>query len=242
MLIVDTAEKNEFIKKAGDEQRALYYVGPNGERFSYDLLLTMKDGTTLKAERKSWTDALGTFIDNGRLDRQCAAVDMLIVEQGIFDFDANDQLHKNLVAHLAVLNMNLPVHITGGPADTIDLLRRFERRDIGIKVRENRVARTIIDDARQGIVRALLAGSGHSPDRLTPNGAIGLQIEACIDWQALSQALRTETWVEGVEWDGRTPSPKTIAKILARLMQPGQESGPPESPPPAPPEQPAPSP
>jgi hypothetical protein len=219
-IVRDSREQHPVIKKAIPNERLLEIRSAEGDCWSFDFLLELRDGTPLKTERKAWADAVGSFRD-GKLDRQCSYVDLLIVEMGLLDYDPSDTLQRNTRNHIDLLSLHMPVIITDGPLGTLEKLHWLAEREGGLKLRINKASGVdYSESARQGILRSVLGRSGHSVDRETAGGRIGDQLENLVDWQALSASLNLGRWPEGAQWNGRTPSQEALEKIRARLASP----------------------
>lgn len=214
-ITADSREKRPAILAAADERRLLSYEGPNGEPFSFDILVKCQDATEVKCELKQWGDYLQSW-SSGKLERQMSATDLLIVECGFGDFDATDTLHVNGKKHLWLLSLSHPVIVTEDVQETIAAIRFLERREGGLKIRESRIKAALGDSPRDGVLRALLAGMGISPDRQVGTERLGDILARYVDWPALGAALHTDEWA-GAQWGSRKPTPATLQKIAARV-------------------------
>lgn len=222
-LIADKRERLADIVSAADAQEFLDYPDPNGSDapFSYDIRVELESGGIVRVERKALrSDAVQSWLD-GKLARQLSAVDLFCVEMpNVFDLAEQPltQVEQNFLKHLEYLKLSIPVWETGGPGDTMRRLRWLADRKDGISIRPNRIEGSGSRESVQAaILRAAMAGSGHSPSRATPSGTVGAQLAALVDWPALANALRVESW-DKADWAGRKPSDKTLGRIIERVL------------------------
>ena len=162
-------------------------------------------------ERKSWTDYVQTWkAKDGRLERQLEAVDGLIVEYdpvsvylemealrrpGMTDveLDAAKAMFRkdslNALKHLAQVSSKMWVITSGGPDETVHILRYLERNPPGAH-KANRVRAPRMDFSAQ-VLRAL----GLNPDRALPDGRrLGDVLWASVDQELLAKALGIHGW------------------------------------------------
>lgn len=212
MLIVDSREQDEALKGAADAVKFLSY--PNeadpGHPFSYDIEIHTAGGQVLRGERKRGDDAVASFLA-GKLDRQCSAVDFLVVEFSELALEmaapAGDaarrawfQKVEGCKKHLARLALSMPVIQTSGVKETVAILR-YLCRQVDLSVFRNGVA-VKAPSAREKLVRSL------SP---SIDSAKFQEIWPLIDKPALAAALRVDRW---------PISPVVIRRIIADLGTP----------------------
>jgi hypothetical protein len=204
-VTVDSREKDAAILALADDRRLLEYVGTNGEAFSYDLHIECDDGTVVRVERKALLDARSSMF-HGDMDRQVAAVDVLVVEADPFDdFEEMDVLRE----HLCTLSMNLPVIYRKGPSDTMAFAHRIAKRG-GVSVRPNNV-RVKSPTWRRKFLSTL---PGINPERPVADGyTLGDYLESIIDWKQIADALNLDVIDDALPTGTRKVGPATRRRI-----------------------------
>jgi ERCC4-type nuclease len=198
-VVVDCREHDSTLRDGADRVEPLRV---DGTLYSYDLRVECADGTAFKLERKTFGDFVWSW-RKGTLERQLSYVDGLVLEMD--GMDAESELHRAALKHLSTISANLWVIVSAGPANTVELLRYFEKRGCALQVRSGAVshrART----TREALLSTL--------PRINPL-RIGEALEALIDWEALVAALHLERWTE-LPAIGKG----TIERVRAALLQP----------------------
>lgn len=212
MLIIDSREKSEVLKKGADEVRLLAYDKDDKVNLSFDALIERPDGTQIRVERKRFADFEASWVRGG-MERQLEAVDLLIVEYDASavqmespaasdrTFEAYWAVHNNARRHLALLCLSMPVIVTNDELETLSVLRFLEQRP-DLVVRANKV-KGAKETTRRAILRAL---PGVNPDRsFVETGAndnvplhkpmtVGDSIERIVDWKMLEESLNLGAW------------------------------------------------
>lgn len=225
-ITADSREKEKAILEGCDERKLLSYPNPAdpSKPFSYDLEVTTRGGQTLRGERKSAWDAVGSFTD-GKLDRQCAAVDFLIVEWDELTVNMTargpDSLKaaKNCRRHIQRLSLAMPVIIVANAAETIETLRYFESHEKPLDLFENRVKTTEGDT----MTRILASLPGINPWRPMGEGVVLKDVLlTAIDRKELLAALAVAEWPSLDYAGGRRIGPKTAENVAQSILD-GEE-------------------
>lgn len=221
MLVVDSREKEPVLLDAADERRILQYPNPANPSvvFSYDIEVVTAGGQTLRFERKAAGDLVSSFIA-GKLDRQCSAVDALIVEWSDLavtlempdaDRDRIKWMRKVEATrnHLARLSLAMPVIVTNGPHETVSRLKYIEAQEGELDLFENRV-KVKGDTVAHAIINCLPGINGNY--RLKDGRTRFEAIWACVDTEALLGALGVS------QWHDRAGVPKgTVSNIIDQI-------------------------
>lgn len=196
-IVVDSREKDGPLKDAADSVELLSYPNPSnpGAPYSYDIKVITQAGEQLRFERKRSDDFVQSFLD-GKLDRQCATVDALIVEWDELEIlskmpsESGKQkafLGKYRAArmHLDRMSLSMPVIQTRSIEETVATLKYFESLTKPSGAFENKVNAT-----GATVLEKMIRGASPSIDHDTyVNGILPL-----IDPDLLLLALRVDNW------------------------------------------------
>lgn len=164
-----------------------------------------------RLERKTWPDYVQTWkAKDGRLERQLEAVDGFIIEfdpvsiylemealrrPGMSDEELNKAKQqfaidsRSAMKHLAQISAKMWVITSGGPDDTVHILRYLERNPPD-QVKVNRI-KAPDSTFQANVVRAL----GFNPERKMPDGRTLLEsVWRHVDVDALPKALGLAAW------------------------------------------------
>lgn len=162
-IIIDSKERDPILCAIADERKHLAYMkaADKSMTYSYDIeLYNYMWDRPMRGERKRWDDFIGSWVA-GKVDRQCEAVDFLIVEWDVIAIElaapADDEKRRkfmmkaeNAKKHLARLALSIPVIIVSNVHETVAILKYLVKKryldhfDNRVHVAESDVSRSII--------------------------------------------------------------------------------------------------
>lgn len=209
----DSREQEETICREVPDVAFLEY--DSEQHLTFDFLVYTKARQAIRVERKALPDFTASWTD-GKLEGQCAAVDLLIIETTVDHLleDRDPELTRRALLHAGILGANMWVHHTQGPLETVQFLRFLRDRDYGLAVRQNKLSSSA-PDTRWRILEAL---PGVNPYRLMADGRmLGDHLCEKVDWSVILVGLWMGQWSD-LPWNGRPIPEANIEKIRTALL------------------------